>query len=183
MASRTTEVETSTPTADATRDRRSRSGVPPHEGHFSVPIIGGLDEPSVLAAVSETSITLYTVPVVGVELAQTGVTAFGILRILIPLMGSGSFLSSELALFSLSAHQIDVMVERGCVARGRSGPGCLPIRAVPFGVSRDWEEFRYGIDSNSYRVSSYPVMVSPPARASPRIPSVSETSSGPPSSA
>ncbi|WP_433634160.1 hemolysin family protein [Halomicrococcus sp. NG-SE-24] len=66
---------------------------------------------SVLIAAAEASITLYTVPVVGIELGQTGVTVIGILMILMLLMGSGFFSSSEIALFSLPAHQIDAMVE------------------------------------------------------------------------
>ncbi len=64
-----------------------------------------------LTAASEASITLYTVPVVGVELGQTEVTVIGIFMILILIMGSGFFSSSEIALFSLPAHQIDAMVE------------------------------------------------------------------------
>jgi putative hemolysin len=68
---------------------------------------------SVLAAASEVGITLYTVPIIGVELGQTGFTMVGILLILLLLMGSGFFSSSEIAMFSLSAHQIDAMVEEG----------------------------------------------------------------------
>jgi len=68
---------------------------------------------SVLVGATEAGITLYTVPVVGVELGQTGVTAIGVLLILLLLMGSGFFSSSEIALFSLPAHQIDAMVEEG----------------------------------------------------------------------
>ncbi|WP_049898237.1 hemolysin family protein [Halococcus agarilyticus] len=67
----------------------------------------------VLTAVSGTSITLYTVPVIGVELGQAEITAVGVLMILLLLMGSGFFSSSEIALFSLPAHQIDAMVEEG----------------------------------------------------------------------
>jgi len=55
----------------------------------------------------------YTVPVVGVELGQPQVTAIGIGLILVLLMGSGFFSSSEIALFSLPTHQIDAMVEEG----------------------------------------------------------------------
>jgi CBS domain containing-hemolysin-like protein len=68
---------------------------------------------SVLVVAPDAGITLYTVPVVGVELGQTGVTAIGVLLILLLLMGSGFFSSSEIALFSLPAHQIDAMVEEG----------------------------------------------------------------------
>jgi CBS domain containing-hemolysin-like protein len=69
--------------------------------------------PSVLTAASAASTTLYTVPVVGVELGQTGVTVVGLFLILLLLFGSGFFSSSEIALFSLPAHQIDAMVEGG----------------------------------------------------------------------
>jgi len=68
---------------------------------------------SVLTVASEASTTLYTVPVVGVELGQTGVTVVGILMILFLIMGSGFFSSSEIALFSLPAHQVDAMAEEG----------------------------------------------------------------------
>jgi CBS domain containing-hemolysin-like protein len=68
---------------------------------------------SVLTAVSAASSILYTVPVVGVELSQTEITAIGGGMILLLLMGSGFFSSSEIALFSLPTHQIDAMVEEG----------------------------------------------------------------------
>ncbi|WP_276301201.1 hemolysin family protein [Halorussus lipolyticus] len=68
---------------------------------------------SVLTATSEAGVTLYTVPIVGIELGQMEVTAVGILMILLLLMGSGFFSSSEIAMFSLSPHQIDAMVEKG----------------------------------------------------------------------
>lgn len=64
-------------------------------------------------ALADPSNLLYTVPVVGVELGQTAVTGIGIGIILFLLMGSGFFSSSEIAMFSLSAHQIDAMVEEG----------------------------------------------------------------------
>ena len=70
---------------------------------------------SILTAAAETSITLYTVPVVGVELGQIEFTAVGILLILLLLVGSGFFSSSEIAMFSLSPHQIDAMIEEGRV--------------------------------------------------------------------
>lgn len=68
---------------------------------------------SLLTATSGANITLYTVPVLGIELGQTAVTGIGIVMILMLLMGSGFFSSSEIALFSLPAHQIDAMVEEG----------------------------------------------------------------------
>ena len=55
----------------------------------------------------------YTVPVAGVELGRTTVTAVGVVLILLLLVGSGFFSSSEIALFSLPSHQIDAMVEQG----------------------------------------------------------------------
>ncbi|WP_394355530.1 hemolysin family protein [Halapricum desulfuricans] len=68
---------------------------------------------SALAAASRAGIELYTVPIVGVELSQTVVTAIGILMILFLLVGSGFFSSSEIAMFSLPPHQVDAMVEQG----------------------------------------------------------------------
>jgi putative hemolysin len=68
---------------------------------------------SLLTAPSAASLFQYTVPVVGVELGQTAVTAIGIGLILLLLVGSGFFSSSEIALFSLPAHQVDAMVEQG----------------------------------------------------------------------
>ena len=67
----------------------------------------------VLTAAYEAGITQFTVPILGVELGQGEITAIGILLILLLLMGSGFFSSSEIALFSLPTHQIDAMVERG----------------------------------------------------------------------
>ena len=68
---------------------------------------------SALTAVSEASITLSVVPITGIELDQTALTVIGVLLILLLLMGSGFFSSSEIAMFSLSTHQIDAMVEHG----------------------------------------------------------------------
>ncbi|WP_330632695.1 hemolysin family protein [Halocatena halophila] len=56
---------------------------------------------------------LYTVPIVGVELGQSEITAIGIVLILLLLMGSGFFSSSEIALFSLPVHRVDAMIEEG----------------------------------------------------------------------
>jgi len=64
-------------------------------------------------AASGSSLLQYTVPIAGIELSQTAVTAIGIVLILLLLMGSGFFSSSEIALFSLPAHQVDAMVEQG----------------------------------------------------------------------
>jgi CBS domain containing-hemolysin-like protein len=68
---------------------------------------------SVLATAADASISLYTVPFVGLELGQTEITAIGIGMILLLLVGSGFFSSSEIALFSLPTHQVDAMVEQG----------------------------------------------------------------------
>jgi CBS domain containing-hemolysin-like protein len=69
--------------------------------------------PSLLTAASAAGVFQYTVPVVGVELGQTEITVIGIGMILLLLLGSGFFSSSEIALFSLPAHQVDAMVEQG----------------------------------------------------------------------
>ncbi|WP_323674432.1 hemolysin family protein [Halorubellus sp. PRR65] len=66
-----------------------------------------------LAAPAAASASQYTVPFVGIELGQTGLTIVGGFLILLLLMGSGFFSSSEIALFSLPTHQIDAMVEQG----------------------------------------------------------------------
>ncbi|WP_267643347.1 hemolysin family protein [Haloarchaeobius amylolyticus] len=68
---------------------------------------------SALTAVPEATLLQYTVPIVGIELAKTTVTGIGVLMILFLIMGSGFFSSSEIALFSLPAHQIDAMIEEG----------------------------------------------------------------------
>jgi CBS domain containing-hemolysin-like protein len=69
--------------------------------------------PSPLTTASTAGLLQYTVPIVGVELGQTTVTAIGVVLILLLLVGSGFFSSSEIAMFSLPAHQIDAMVEQG----------------------------------------------------------------------
>jgi CBS domain containing-hemolysin-like protein len=76
-----------------------------------------------LTAAFETSLLQYTAPVVGVELGQTGVTAIGVSMILLLVVGSGFFSSSEIALFSLPAHQIDGMVEQGL-------PGAQAVKSL-----------------------------------------------------
>ena len=68
---------------------------------------------SLLTTPSWGGLLLYTVPVVGVELGQAAVTAVGIGLILLLLVGSGFFSSSEIALFSLPSYQVDAMVEQG----------------------------------------------------------------------
>jgi len=68
---------------------------------------------SLLVVASAPGPLQYTVPVVGVELGQTAVTAVGVCAILLLLVGSGFFSSSEIALFSLPNHQVDAMVEQG----------------------------------------------------------------------
>jgi putative hemolysin len=68
---------------------------------------------SVPTATSVAGFVLYTVPGIGVELGQTQVTAIGVCLILLLLVGSGFFSSSEIALFSLPNHQIDAMIDKG----------------------------------------------------------------------
>jgi CBS domain containing-hemolysin-like protein len=53
------------------------------------------------------------VQILGIELNQTAITGVGILMIMVLLVGSGFFSSSEIALFSLSTHQTDAMIEQG----------------------------------------------------------------------
>jgi len=68
---------------------------------------------AVPTAVPGIGAVLSTIPVVGIELGRTEVTVIGIGMILLLLVGSGFFSSSEIALFSLPAHQVDAMVEQG----------------------------------------------------------------------
>jgi putative hemolysin len=68
---------------------------------------------AVPTAVPGIGAVLSTLPVVGIELGRTEVTVIGIGMILLLLVGSGFFSSSEIALFSLPAHQVDAMVEQG----------------------------------------------------------------------
>ena len=68
---------------------------------------------TVLAGLAATSTPLYTVPFVGIELGTPAFTVIGIVIIIFLIMGSGFFSSSEIAMFSLSPHQIDGMIERG----------------------------------------------------------------------
>jgi CBS domain containing-hemolysin-like protein len=66
-----------------------------------------------VTAVSEIMEILSAVPIIGVELGRSQVTVLGVSMILLLIMGSGFFSSSEIAMFSLSPHQIDAMVEEG----------------------------------------------------------------------
>jgi CBS domain containing-hemolysin-like protein len=66
-----------------------------------------------LTATGVASPPLYTVPVVGIELGTPAFTVIGIAMILFLIMASGFFSSSEIAMFSLSPHQIDGMIEQG----------------------------------------------------------------------
>ncbi|WP_282350810.1 hemolysin family protein [Haloferax volcanii] len=67
----------------------------------------------IITAAAEVSIILTTVPIIGIELGQTEITVIGVGMILMLLVGSGFFSSSEIALFSLPAHQVDAMVDQG----------------------------------------------------------------------
>ncbi|WP_267164287.1 DUF21 domain-containing protein [Halovenus salina] len=78
---------------------------------------------SLLTALSEGRLLQYTVPITGIELGQTAVTAIGMSLILLLLVGSGFFSSSEIALFSLPNHQIDAMVERNL-------PGAKAVKSL-----------------------------------------------------
>jgi CBS domain containing-hemolysin-like protein len=64
-------------------------------------------------AVSAAHLLQYSVPFVGIDLSSTELTVVGIGMVLVLLVGSGFFSSSEIALFSLPAHQVDAMVEQG----------------------------------------------------------------------
>ncbi len=69
-----------------------------------------------LAALAEVSGVLAqsdTMQIAGLELSQTTVTVAGAVVILFLILGSGFFSSSEIAMFSLPAHQVDAMVEQG----------------------------------------------------------------------
>ena len=77
----------------------------------------------VFAVASGATLLQYTVPVVGVELGQTTVTGIGICLILVLLVGSGFFSSSEIALFSLPNHQIDAMIDEGL-------PGAKAVKSL-----------------------------------------------------
>ena len=65
-----------------------------------------------LTAVLAAGLAQYTVPVVGIELGQAQITVLGVLMILLLLVGSGFFSSSEIAMFSLPNHQVDAMIEQ-----------------------------------------------------------------------
>jgi hypothetical protein len=70
-----------------------------------------------LTAASETGPLQYTASVVGVELGQMAVTAIGVSVILLLVVVSGSFLTSESALFSPPAHRGDGMADTaGCTS-------------------------------------------------------------------
>ncbi len=60
-----------------------------------------------------TGLAQTSLPVVGVELGRPQVTLLGAGLILLLLLGSGFFSSSEIAMFSLPTHQVDAMVEAG----------------------------------------------------------------------
>ncbi len=76
-----------------------------------------------LAVPAESILLQYTVPIVDLELGQTVVTAIGIGLILLLLVGSGFFSSSEIALFSLPTHQVDAMAEQGL-------PGAQAVKSL-----------------------------------------------------
>ena len=68
---------------------------------------------SILTTVFETGILLDAIPVVGSGLGRAEFTALGVSMILLLILGSGFFSSSEIAMFSLSPYQVDAMIEEG----------------------------------------------------------------------
>ncbi|WP_227134001.1 hemolysin family protein [Halorubellus salinus] len=55
----------------------------------------------------------YTVPFVGIEISETAIAVLGSLIIVVLIVLSAFFSSSEIAMFSLAAHRIDALVEDG----------------------------------------------------------------------
>ncbi|AGB35915.1 hemolysin family protein [Natronococcus occultus] len=58
-------------------------------------------------------LAVYEVPVVGLELDQTTVTILGVLAVSVLIVLSGFFSSSEIAMFNLSKHRLEGMVDEG----------------------------------------------------------------------
>jgi len=58
-------------------------------------------------------LSLLAVALFGVELTQDVVVGSGIVTMVILMVLSGFFSSSEIAMFSLARHRIDVMLEEG----------------------------------------------------------------------
>ena len=67
---------------------------------------------SSLSAAAATT-AAWTVPFVGIELGQTAIAVLGSFTILVLIVLSAFFSSSEIAMFSLAAHRIDALVEDG----------------------------------------------------------------------
>ncbi|ELZ02273.1 hypothetical protein C482_05326 [Natrialba chahannaoensis JCM 10990] len=72
-----------------------------------------------LVSLAEVWVALYEVPVVGLELEQTTVTILGALTVAVLIGLSGFFSSSEIAMFNLSKHRLEGMVEDGIEGASR----------------------------------------------------------------
>ncbi|OIB55327.1 hemolysin family protein [Natrialba sp. SSL1] len=72
-----------------------------------------------LVSLAEVWVALYEVPVVGLELEQTTVTMLGALTVAVLIGLSGFFSSSEIAMFNLSKHRLEGMVEDGIEGAAR----------------------------------------------------------------
>ncbi|ELY91355.1 hypothetical protein C483_09956 [Natrialba hulunbeirensis JCM 10989] len=72
-----------------------------------------------LVSLAEVWVALYEVPVVGLELEQTTVTLLGALTVTVLIGLSGFFSSSEIAMFNLSKHRLEGMVEDGIEGAAR----------------------------------------------------------------
>jgi len=87
---------------------------------------------SLLSAASAGLVAAYTLPFVGIELSETAITIIGAATILLLIVLSGFFSSSEIAMFSLANHRIEAMVEEGkrgasTVAQLKSDPHRLLV--------------------------------------------------------
>jgi len=68
---------------------------------------------SLLSAASAGLVPAYTLPFVGIELGDTAIAVIGSLVIVMLIVLSAFFSSSEIAMFSLANHRIDALVEEG----------------------------------------------------------------------
>ena len=68
---------------------------------------------SLLSAASAGLVPAYTLPFVGIELGDTAIAVIGSLVIVVLIVLSGFFSSSEIAMFSLANHRIEAMVDEG----------------------------------------------------------------------
>ena len=77
---------------------------------------------SALTGVEITPLT-YDVPIVGIEVAESAVTWFGIGAVIVLIVLSGFFSSSEIAMFALPKHRVDGMIEEEI-------PGASRVKAL-----------------------------------------------------